>query len=412
MNDQRDSMNHKTERRTTPLFWLAVLGLGVLSLLMVSWIASWVFTSNGAGNLLRLKLVLPKLNINHGERKAEAFRMSEPVPSELAHPKERATLTPTPLPPALEHPKVTIVEGTQLAFGPPPTHEPPRHEPWLRTISQVEGPPPVETCQEPAIYLDPCARKRGDTPMIRNWKTLTMLSLLSAATIATAPPPLFAGEKDANGDLKKSIDKLILRIGDLEKKPVDEQAIRKAMRAELKTLEDGALTEIKKSIDLANEDIGVVKGEQRKQKRLIDDQKVQIELLSNRLESLERRLATGGGSPVPAVDKTFMEEFRTTMRNLNDTLAKITPTQERISMSSPTNGGAKMSRVMLANHHAEDLLFIINNVGYRLPAYSTKILEPVPPGPLSYEVHSTRHGVLERRSTNLPGGFTFNLAAQ
>jgi hypothetical protein len=328
----------------------------------------------------------------------------------LAHPKERATPTPAHFPPAVEHPKVTIVNAPQSAVGPAPTSEPSLNAFWDRFQMKMDAMtaemtelPPVETCLDPVVYLEPCAPKRGDTPMMRNWKMITMISLMSAAAIPLAPMPIVAGEKET-GELKKSIDKLIERIDALERKPLDDKAIAKALRNELDKLEKGMLAEIQT-------DIAGVQSEQRKLKKQFEDQKFLIELLTGRIDSLEKKVALGG-TATPSVDKAFMDELRTMIRGINDTLAKSGPIQERRSMSAPTgNGDLGQGRVLLANYYPEQLLFVVNGVGYRLPARSTKLVD-VPSGTVSYEVFSERYGVLERRTTNLASGNTFNLSAQ
>ena len=113
--------------------------------------------------------------------------------------------------------------------------------------------------------------------MIRNWKMMTMLSLLSAA-VSLTPPPAHAGDKDT--ELQKSIDKLIKRIDALENAQLDKKAIGEALRAELKKLEDGLLGEIKN-------DIGHVQNKQREQKKDLDDQRMLINLLAGRIDGLE-----------------------------------------------------------------------------------------------------------------------------
>jgi hypothetical protein len=368
----------------------------------VSWITSSLLAQNGSEKLLRMTHLFPKLKSNHGERKADVFRTSEPVPSALAHPKEWATLPPAPLP-ALANPKVAIVDAPGLL----PTPEPPRvaiNE--LTPVSKVDGPTPIEMCLDPVVYLEPCAPKRGDTPMIRNWKMLTMLSLLSAATVQLTPPPMFAGEKqEPNGDLKKSIDKLIKQIDALEKKPVDRDAIAEVLRAELKKLENGTLAEIRT-------DIGGIYNEQRKQKKELEEQRVLINLLTGRLDGLERKLAAGSpGAPAPAVDKAFMDELRSMLKTFTDSVAKMAPSQSHVAMSPPTNGATGQARVMLVNHYPEMLLFEINGIGYRLEGRSSKVID-VPAGTLTYQVFSNRYGTLEMRSTKIASGNTFNLSAQ
>jgi hypothetical protein len=395
-----DASGHRAGN--APVYWLAVLGLAGVAMMGVCWIASSVLAQNGTEKLLRVGHLFPKLKSNHGERKADAFRTSEPVPSAMAHPKERATLPPVPMPLAHETPKINIVDAP-LALGPLPTPEPPRgnEDSWLLMTSKIDAPTPVEPCSESIVFLEPCGPKRGDTPMIRNWKMLAMLSLLSA-TVSLTPPPALAGDKDT--ELQKSIDKLIKRIDALETAQLDKKAIGEALRAELKKLEDGLLGEIKT-------DIGVVQNKQREQKKDLEDQRMLINLLTSRIENLERKMVTGVPAG-PSVDRAFMDELKVMIRTLTDTVAKSAPSQAHISMSPPTNGSATgAARVLLANHYPDELLFIVNGVGHRLPARSTKLVD-VTAGTVNYEVFSTRFGVLERRSANLASGHTFNLAAQ
>jgi hypothetical protein len=263
-------------------------------------------------------------------------------------------------------------------------------------LPKDEGPLAALLCTEPAVYLEPCAPQRGDTPMIRNWKMLSLCSLLTAVTFV--PEAAVAGEP--NNELKKSVDKLITRIGALETK----------LTGDLKKLEEGALADIKKSADKAVEDVAAVYAEQKKQKKQLDDQKYLIDLLTARIDNLEKKLVAGGAPAPSVVDKAFLEEFRTTMKTLTDTLARLGPTTERKSMSAPANGGVK-SLVRISNSYPDELLFIINGVGHRLPPRSGRDVD-VPPGTVTYEVFSTRFGSLERRSLNLAGGHTFNLLAQ
>src|SRR4051812_39305505 len=75
--------------RTSLMFWLTVLGLGCVSLGLMTWGASSALSQKGSEKLLRVSLLLPKLKSIYGERKANAFRKSEPEPSDLAHPRDR-----------------------------------------------------------------------------------------------------------------------------------------------------------------------------------------------------------------------------------------------------------------------------------------------------------------------------------
>src|ERR1019366_355159 len=142
--------------RTSFLFWLTVLVLGCVSLLSVTWMASFALSVKGSEKLLRVGLLLPKLKSIQGNRQAAAFRMSEPEPSELAHPKERKTSAPGPVMPAgIDHPKGTIAEVPHHAEPAVATPEPPAVaslQPVEISIPHLVVPPPiVETCNDPVV---------------------------------------------------------------------------------------------------------------------------------------------------------------------------------------------------------------------------------------------------------------------
>ena len=364
---------------TSLLFWLTVLCLGCAALAAVTFGASSLLAQKGSEKLLRVDLILPKLISNH-----------KVVP---AHPKERLTT-----------PKVTVVEAPAHPVSPMPTHEPPRLvETGFHTIPQVEL-TPTETCHDPVVYIQQCTPQRGDSPMMRTWKALTMYSLLSAATITFAPPSAVLAQdppatvKDLD-KLQKSITDLIDRIDKLEKKPVvDDKGFIAALRKEIKLLEDGPLEDISKSIRK-------LKSEQEQQKTLID-------ILSIQVAALEKKVVAGGPATAPAVDKAFMDEFRNSIKTLTETIAKLGPTEKRVMMSPPngtaiTTGG----RVMLVNQYSDELLFIINGVGHRVEPNRSRLVENIPIGAVSVEVFSTRFGVFNRQSTTLAGGETFTLTA-
>ena len=377
--------------RHTVLFWLCVFGVGCVALVTATWGASAVLARKGSENLLHVERLFPKLNSIHGEWKVDAFRMSEPEPSESAHPKERTT-QPTMLPAVIHNPKAAIVRTPHQADG----SEPPRLaslEPGLHLIAQVELTPPplVETCDDPIIYVQQCTKQRGDSPMIRNWKTLTMYSLLSAAAVAFAPQPavVFATEKNlptnADGQDKKLSD-------------ADKEAIAGILRQELKKLEDGVLANLQKSVNALEGKVSDLQIEQLKHKLQIEQQKFLIDQLTKRLDA---------ASASPVVDKAMMD----TLKAIQDGIAKLAPTQKR-SSAYPSNGtAANTGRVMLVNQYSDELLFIVNGVGHRLPPQTSKLVENIPVGALGIEVFSSRFGVFNRQATTLAGGETFTLTA-
>ncbi len=409
-------------------FWLTVLGLGCISLMAMMWGASNALATKGSEKLLRIGLLLPKLKNNHGDRKADAFRMSEPETSELAHPKERET--PAPPPPegarevaaVIDHPRVTIeapvprhpTERSETAEPPPVAAS----EPGLHLIPRVESTPasqpspPTETkavaCPDPVVYLQPCTSQRGDSPMMRNWKTLTMYSLLTTASVVFVPQPILAGgdktpiKVEGVDELKKTLEELVKRVGALESKKLskaEEDALAEIFRTELRKLENGAIADLKKSME---RDVASLQTELLKQKALLDAYKLQIDDLNKKV------LAGGAGSP--AVDKAFMEELRGSIKALNETIAKFGPTDKRLSMSPP-NATTTTGRVVIVNLYAEDLLFIINGTPHRVPALTTFPLDNIPVGTLRYEVVANRWGTVQSRSVSLAAGETYTLTA-
>jgi len=385
--------------RTPMVFWSMVLALGVIALLGVTWGASSLLSRSGSEKLLRVDLLFPKLKNNHGDRKATAFRMSEPEVSESAHPKDWKTPQPAPLPAVvLDHPRVTIIDA--------PVHaEPPR-------VSPAElpplPPPAAPACNEPVIYLKACTFERGDSPMKRTWKSLTMISLLSAAAVTLAPPPVVLAQDGKDVDL-----------GKLEKSLLD------SLKAEFKKLESGALAELgrnvrgvgkdvkdlKKELETLETAVGTLQTNQLNQKILIENQKKELDLLADEVRTLRKRLLTD--ATASTMDKAAAEEMIRTMRAMQDAIAKFGPTEKRTMLSPPTNGATPTTgRVILQNLYNEDLLFIINGANYRVLPGTSRVIENVPLGPVTYVVHSSRWGPLANRTTTLTNSEnTFNLTA-
>jgi hypothetical protein len=252
-------------------------------------------------------------------------------------------------------------------------------------------PPLVETCDDPIIYVQQCTNQRGDSPMIRNWKTLTMYSLLSAAAVAFAPQQavVFATEKN----LPTNTDGQDKKLSD-----ADKDAIAGILRQELKKLEEGVLANLQKSINSLEGKVSELQNEQTKHKLHIEQQKFLIDQLTKRLDA---------ASASPVVDKAMMD----TLKAIQDGIAKLAPTEKR-SSAYPANGtAASTGRVMLVNQYSDELLFIVNGVGHRLPPQTSKFVENIPVGAVGIEVFSTRFGVFSRQATTLAGGETFTLTA-
>jgi hypothetical protein len=245
--------------------------------------------------------------------------------------------------------------------------------------------------------------------MMRNWKTLAMLSLLSLAALAMVQMPVSAGaaQKDAPAtldDVQKTLRALVDRVGTIENRKLsnaEHEAIAELFRSEIKRLEQGVLADLKKSVDKLNSDVGALQAEQARQK-------VQLEAYKVLVEELNRKLAN---PPAPSVDKIYMEDLRITLKSINETIARLGPTEKRISTYPPNGTPPAVGRMVLVNMYHEDLLYIVNGTPHRVAARSSRVLDGIPLGTVRYEVFSERWGVLDRQAIVLGSGETFTLTA-
>lgn len=428
-----DNRLAKRRRESSTLFWIVVGCASVLSLGLITWGASVAMAKRGGEKLIRTDVLFRKLDaVVHVRKDAH----SEPKVKDVAPPKKAIAppppmLTEAPRPVALdllplivqssEPPPFKIPVPTLINFPEPFSHPIPK--------SDLTPPPIVETCADPIIYLHPCTIHRGDSPMTHNWKMLTMYTALSAATVFIAPQPIVfaqAQEKKAevSDELLKSLQDISKRLDALEKKKtptLDTDAITEALRAEIRKLENGLLSElqsdikgVKKSVDAIKTDVGTLQSEQLRQK-------LKIEQLAEEITLLKERLKTGPvvGTTPAAVDKTMFEELGKSLKAIHDAITKLGPTEKRIMMSPPSTNGTpniatpvtpSVGRVVLTNLYTDDLLFTVNGTPYRIAAKASKVVD-VPTGTMTYEVFSSRWGMLERNTTAITAGDTFTLAA-
>jgi outer membrane murein-binding lipoprotein Lpp len=405
------------------LFWLAVFVLGWAALILVNWGVSAVFAKNNAEKPLLGTVILPKLNISQGEKKANAFFPSQTLSSALDPLKER---NGTEVPPVVE--QLHKTEGEHPAFSTP---EP---ELLLTTLPRLDALPAglVETCDVPVVYLKPCTLQREDSPMIRTWKTLTLYSLLSAATVMYVPQPAVLAQeghgKGASSEelnkLTKSIKELSDRIKALEDKKgdiVSYDAIKKEIEAGFKDLRKDIKDDIKdvsknvdtlsKNVDTLHKNVNDLRGELYKLQLQVGKHESKIDYLAKEIDELHRRKVGEGPLTAPAVDKLGLDEIRRDLNSIKDTIAKMAKTT--VSSSAYPNGTTTttaVARVKLTNLLANDVGFTINNVNYRVPGGFYKEVE-VPVGLLRYDIFTDRWGYLDRQVTSLSNGEILNLTA-
>ena len=428
--------------RISHLFWLTVFVLGCISLVCVTGAASWLLGKKGAEKPLQGSLLLPKLIHSHGERQAIAWQQSQTKSSAWDDPKERkATEVPSHWPVVVEQKRDK--EQDQPVILPFATQEPPFVDLLTHTAPQTRLPPPssVQTCDDPVVYLQPCTPHHEDSPMIRNWKTLTLYSLLSAAAVVYVPQPtiaLAAGngdskKDDAIKDLSKQIEKLADRIKALEEKkpePVDYVAINKSIASGFKELREDILSQLKmrfetireevkgvsENVDKIHKDVATIKDDQIKLQRQLATQKILIDQLGDELLALQKRKQVVGSSPTETsgVDKASLDEIRTRLNSIQDTIAKLA-TKTQISMSPPTNGSTNitsrsMGRVVLRNSFSREVAFIVNGVVYRVPPSFHTIID-VPSGLMRYEFFADG-SLLDRGEMTVTSGESIDMTAR
>jgi len=263
--------------------------------------------------------------------------------------------------------------------------------------------------------------------MIRNWKTVTLYSLLSAATVVYVPQAAPAGEPNGKQNLSE-LEKRVKALEDKRAPAVDTDAIAKSLEGDIAKIEKSLLANLKsslrelgddvkaisKTLDTLKMDVAGIKDEQFKLKLQLNSQKTQIDQLTEDVANLQKRKVVAEASPSGA-DKTSIDEIRSRLNAIQDAIAKLAPNEKappRLSMSMPSGTNATSGRVMLMNLYPSEVSFIVNGSVHRVPPNSHKMLDFVPTGTLSYEVFASPWGLLDRQATTLAGGETFTLTAK
>lgn len=228
--------------------------------------------------------------------------------------------------------------------------------------------------------------------MIRNWKTLALLT----ATILYVNKPVVVAQTTTDADVKavlQKLDKMDLNLADsLRNIGVD-------------------ISAIKKDIDNLKGDSLAQRVEMGKSSKRIEDVEEQVKAMRANLDDLKKRIPIEPTSSIPSVDKASLDEIKSRLGQIEQTLAKLNATtagsSPRIALSPPSTG-----RVVLINLYPEELLFVVNKTMHRVAPNMTLPIESIPAGPLNYEVISPTWGRRANNSTILTANETFTLTAR
>jgi cytochrome c556 len=331
-------------RQRLALFAVILLNGMCLSLLGWCVYARLAKARENAGNLLQIAFSSPKLK----ETSAEPVSLEMPAAITTQEPVERTSEAP---------PAMSVPEA-------PPKVEPP-------ALAEVES-IPLAVAEEPIlVYSSNHAHHQGDSPMMRNWKSLELAALLAAAF--TAQPVLFAGEKEP--DLKavvKRLDKMDDNLAKLFEKISNNQ---KFFGEDL----------LKTKIDVDKVFAKAATLEDKLDKLHFD------------LEKLKKQLPS----------EFRLDEIKAKLGQIERDIANL-QTKSRVSLSPSVNTG----RVMLVNLYPEELLFVVNGRNYRVPPNRHMPLENHPAGALTYEVIAQGYGMIVRKTSSLDPNETFTITAR
>ncbi len=235
--------------------------------------------------------------------------------------------------------------------------------------------------------------------MLRNWKSLALVSLMTATVSVQVPAPATAGDKDNKAllerldvlqeTIKKSFEGVSAEIGGIKADLKAQKGDLKTIRDDIDVLKDDGL---KQRLDMAN-----ANGKIKQIETALDKIRSDLEALRVR-ESLPSK---------PGLDKASVDEIKMKLGGIEQAILKLLPSTNRIAMSPPSS----TARVVLVNLYPEELLFLINQRPYRV-APGANLPAEVPAGTLNYEVISGTWGQRAKNSTTLAPNETFTLTAR
>jgi len=213
--------------------------------------------------------------------------------------------------------------------------------------------------------------------MLRNWKLFGVTTMIVFALTTPAP----AGDKDGPPPddkikaLETKIDKLIESIaGSFRDAKLDANAIRDELKA--------FKMDTKLKMDLATRG---------------------LELLDERLGRLRQdvdSLKNGGTKAYyPPDGKDVVAELRAEIAQLRLIIAKSSPGSQPIVTTGTTG------QLMVVNRYPEEILLMVNGAEQgRIPANSSRVIQGLPLGAVTYEIISPTWGSSGIRRSNILAG--------
>jgi hypothetical protein len=370
---------------------LTSLFLSLVAIILISWGASTVwFGSKVRGEFDLQKAALsPKLNPSSEKVAAVLPPPEVQPPPQVEVPKVEVPKVAAPMasPPSVEAP-VPVLTPEVFRFEPPPVPASPVPVPMPAMVPLASAESSTPALLEQDFNPPFLARElRGDTPMIRNWKTLALLTV----TILYVNKPVVLAQTN-EGDTKAIMEKL--------------DKMDKALGEALGAIGQD-ISKIKKDIDnlkadAVGQNIGLDKANLK-----MGSLESQVKILLAEMDALKKRTPVEP-TTTSSLDKVTLDDIRNRLGLIEKTLSTMqTSSANRIALSPPSQG-----RVVLMNFYPEELLFIVNQKPHRVAPNATVPLDAIPAGTLQYEVISPTWGQRARSQTTLSPNETFTLTAR
>lgn len=386
----------QVDRAAVPTgLWLSFLALGSAGLALLCWSVANLLPGGDWEISLRDQARGSTLGAVKALRERPPEPPYEPVVAEVRPAPPSPPVVPAPPPPMLELPPV---EAPPLVVVTPRLEPPPPEPVPVPVVALV--PAPEDKDHYPLVFNQ---EPSGDTPMLRNWK---MLALYSMTVVVVTAPPVVA----QTDDYKTILERLDKMDRTLAKSFEGISADISALKNEVLSAKN-QITSVQKDLTLLQGDTLSQKVELDKAAKKVETLESQIAKLRTELDDLKRR-PSAEPAPQP-LDKASLDDLRLKLGGIEKAILglNLTPPQERVSKSPPA-APAAVGRVMLVNLYPEELLFVINQRTFRVPAGGSLPVEAVPSGSLAYEVLSPTWGLRARRTTSLAPNETFTLTAR
>jgi hypothetical protein len=377
-------------RPADSFFWPATLLLISVAVSLICWgIYNMLPQTARAGETpLRIAQFPPKFN--HTSKEVSAVKKPEVLPE----PRRVVVAFASAEPPLFTLPMEEA--PSPLPGLPPPPLLPPLPPMDFQPTTLMIPEPAQHSVQPPEtkmlVYLESTS---GDTPMLRNWKTLALYSLLTSTVYVQVPAPARAQETEGKASqvtldsLEKTIKDSVAAVNKSIKEIKDElEAQNKALKKEQENNLAGGLALNKK----------------------IEDIEKSLKAIREEMDVMRK---AGPQVAKTGIDKDSVEDIKKQLVAIEQAILKLLPSGPgRISLSSPVPPISTSGRVVLINSYQEPLLFIINKKPYRVLPGINQPIENVPSGTLSYEVWADNWGMRAQNTTSLAPNETFTLSAR